>query len=86
MSDAREDLTQMAASLVTPKLNERYGYVAVRDAEIMGLAIAATLATITANPREAFAAMGYPERGKADCPDPWVCCLHPLSDEERRNA
>lgn len=30
--------------------------------------------------------LGYPERGKQDCPDPWVCCLHPLTDEERRNA
>lgn len=43
-------------------------------------------AALRANARLVIEQMGYPERGKEDCPDPWVCCLHPLSEEERARA
>ncbi len=53
-----ERLAAWSAELATPRLTEKYGYIAVRDAEIMGIAIAAAIATVTANPAEVLAILG----------------------------
>lgn len=50
-------LVDLAGELVAPKLEQKYGYIAVRDAEIVGMVLAAAFATVEANPLKAIAAM-----------------------------
>lgn len=56
--DLIHELNTLAVELATPRLVEKYGYLAVRDAEILGHGIAAALATVTANPDVVLRAFG----------------------------
>lgn len=80
MSDALADLLWQAIQ-EAPGCNCRFdGY------DIIEEHMACVAAALRANRRAVLEGLGYPEQGKKDCPDPWVCCLHPLTEDERARA